>query len=572
MVGYCVLKKFIIAIILLSLTGFFDISACASDLSTETLQNVARVLWMYDYDPSEIPKDIQERLNNPANSTQAFGERMLVRLDDLITNPDSWTSDYSPRHKMFKEYSNNLSPHQAYVMTTQLGPTSSRGYQEIPQTKEFRFPEDDCPQYDYQVGWHFFVGSAFTDSGEEYGVQLMFWRYALLPPAMAQMEGLSDLENQILEMHLAISKAGDRHYRSKPYIIAGTTGLINFSPSPYRYELGRNSIRSLQDDTLFPIKLQAWGVDESGEEPVEIEIDITLHQTKGYVLNGDEGLCPSCGGVGTLYYSVPHLLLDPKTSTLGLNGQKISLSGGKFWYDHQYGSGFMPKGNPRNELIRVASALDVREPDGWDWMMLQFDDGTEMSLSSLHKTENAAFYNQTGINPPGTMIASCWGVYIKENGDYESISGSIEVDRWIQSTIHYEPYLATNTWYPNRVKVMVESAFVPEERRQFYLIPIVETGQQGYFASGSQYSEGAVYLETLAGERIGRGFLESTAYADVRKQALVLCGIPTDEYVMDLLNPVTLTQEQKDEYLAFLKKPENAQQVLDELARCRGLF
>lgn len=119
---------------------------------------------------------------------------------------------------------------------------------------------------------------------------------------------------------------------------------------------------------------------------------------------------------------------------------------------------------------------------------------------------------------------------------------------------------------------MVESAVVPEERRQFYLIPIVETGQQGYFAAGSQYSEGAVYLEKLDGERIGRGFLESTAYADVRKQALVLCGIPTDEYLMDLLNPVILTQEQKDEYLAFLKKPENAQQVLNELARCRGLF
>ena len=51
----------------------------------------------------------------------------------------------------------------------------------------------------------------------------------------------------------------------------------------------------------------------------------------------------------------------------------------------------MPKGNPRNELIRVASALDVREPDGWDWMMLQFDDGTEMSLSSLHKTRMPPF-------------------------------------------------------------------------------------------------------------------------------------------------------------------------------------
>ena len=55
MVGYCVLKKFIVAIIYY-LWLLFVISACASDLSTETLQNVARVLWMYDYDPSNIPK------------------------------------------------------------------------------------------------------------------------------------------------------------------------------------------------------------------------------------------------------------------------------------------------------------------------------------------------------------------------------------------------------------------------------------------------------------------------------------------------------------------------------------
>ena len=94
------------------------------------------------------------------------------------------------------------------------------------------------------------MGSAFTDSGEEYGVQLMFWRYSLLPPAMAQMAGLSDLENQILEMHLAISKAGDKHYRSKPYIVAGTTGLINFSLIP-QVRIGRDSMCSLQDDTLF---------------------------------------------------------------------------------------------------------------------------------------------------------------------------------------------------------------------------------------------------------------------------------------------------------------------------------
>ena len=40
------------------------------------------------------------------------------------------------------------------------------------------------------------------------------------------------------------------------------------------------------------------GVDESGGEPVEIEIDITLHQTKGYVITAMRA-CVQLG-VGTL--------------------------------------------------------------------------------------------------------------------------------------------------------------------------------------------------------------------------------------------------------------------------------
>ena len=266
---------------------------------------------------------------------------------------------------------------------------------------------------------------------------------------------------------------------------------------------------SLQDDTLFPIKLQAWE-GWIGRRASRNEIDITPHQTKGHVLNGDEAVSKLLG-VGTL--TIRHHILLIKTSMI--KWSKSKSSGGKFWYDHQYGVDSCPK-VIREQLIRVASALDVREPDGVI-DVLQFDDGTEMSLSSFTK-RRIRLYNQTEsiLRVPWPLPVG--GIYQK-NGNYESISGSIEVDRWIQSTIHYEPYLATNTWYPNRVKVMVESAVVPEERRQFYLIPIVETGQQGYFASGSQYSEGAVYLETLAGERIGRGFLESTAYADVRKQA-----------------------------------------------------
>ena len=82
-------------------------------------------------------------------------------------------------------------------MTFFLGMDSSKGYKTIPRKADFKIPEDDAPQFDYQLGWHFIVGSCTCSNGKEYGVQFMFWQYALLPPDIAKHFGLSDLENQI---------------------------------------------------------------------------------------------------------------------------------------------------------------------------------------------------------------------------------------------------------------------------------------------------------------------------------------------------------------------------------------
>jgi len=564
-------KGVIVALTTIFLLGCSSTSDTSSVLSLETQLNVARVLWMDSYNPNGIPPNIRQRLNSQINSPEAFGERMLTRLNDLITNPDSCTPNYTPRYETFEEFTTTMSPHEAYVTTILLGPTSSRGYEEVPPSIEFSFPTDDSPNFRDQLGWHFFVGSAFTASGEEYGVELMFWHYALLPIAMAEAAGLSELENQMLELHLAISKVGDRHYRSVPYVVAGTTGLINFSSFPFNYELGNNYIRSINEGTLFPLQLRAWGLDESGASPVEIEIDITLNQTKGYVLEGDRGLSPSCGGVGTIYYSVPNLVIDPNTSSLTLGGQKALLSSGKFWYDHQYGTGFLPPGNPRPAALRAFSNLETPNPGGWDWMMIQFDDNTEITLAALHTTANEAFYEQTGTNPPGTMTAAATGLYIELDGSYESVKGHIEVTEWIKSTVSYSPYLATDAWYPNRVKVVLESAVVPVDKREFFLVPIVQTGQQGFFATGAQYSEGAVYIETADGTKVGRGFLEATGYADLRKQALVLAGMPTDASMIELLNRQSLTAEQTIACELFLLEPENEAKLVEELEQCKGI-
>lgn len=464
----------------------------SAEPDAETKENIAAALWLKEYDPAKIPSEILSRIESEVNSNAAFGERMRWNLTYMLANPDTLTPDYTELYTTFMSYATELTPHQVYGMTNHLGLDSSRGYKDIPRDISFEFPMDDRPQFEYQCGWHFFVGSAFG-GGKEYGVQLMFWTQSILPPERAHSLGLSDIENQMIEVHFAITPAGDKHYRSKPTVVAGTTGLINFSAPPFNYVVGKNYMRSLSNETLFPIELRAWGVDPTGETPVEIEMNIVLKQKKnnGYVLNGDRGLAPSCGGLGTLYYSVPNLSIVSGKSWLKVDGKKARLSKGKFWYDHQWATGFMPAGNTRSEPLRALKNLEKSGPGGWDWLMIQFDDNTEFSLSALHSAENSAFYNQRGENPPGTMVAAVKGNYIDSDGGYYPVNGKMTVSEWVKSTRSYgEQYPATGVWYPNKADIVMADN-LPEKKRNFSMVPIVTTGQQGFFAAGYEYSEGA---------------------------------------------------------------------------------
>jgi len=310
-------------------------------------------------------------------------------------------------------------------------------------------------------------------------------------------------------------------------------------------------------------------MDETEATPVEIEFDLTLEQTKPYFLNGDHGLAPSCGGVGTLYYSVPNLQIDSTASWLRVGDKQETLKGGKLWYDNQYGT----FGNPRSDVLRAMKIQQPSAPAGWDWMAIQFDDNTEIALSALHTEGNIGFYEQTGPNMPGVMTTKAHGSFIKESGKTVKLSNAqIQVVEWIKSTVSYGEYIKSHTWYPNRVEVTLDNtADVPENRRRFNLIPIVNNGQQGFFARGEQYSEGAVYIEATSGERIGRGFLESVGYADGRKQKLLLMEIPQTDKMLQLLEPMQPTEALKEQCYQFLLNPEEAKDLVEALGKCKGL-
>ena len=152
------------------------------------------------------------------------------------------------------------------------------------------------------------------------------------------------------------------------------------------------------------------------------------------------------------------------------------------WYDHQWGSSPSAT-NPRVEVLRAAQNLKEMEPDGWEWIAVMFDDNTEIALSVPKRNVNKDFYMQTGENPPGEMTAEAYGKYMDQSGEYGDITGSILVTEWIRSTVSHGEYEATNTWYPNRVEINIDTEAVPEDRRNFVLIPIVDSGQGGLVRS-----------------------------------------------------------------------------------------
>ncbi|MBA2518468.1 MAG: ATP-binding protein [Chloroflexia bacterium] len=539
-------------------------------LDPETISNIAQALWLPAATVDQFPAEVQQRIMAPANSNAAFGERMRYYLQNLIDYPDSFTPDYTERYQTLIAHAATLSAHQSYVYNNFLGADKTRDYDPIPPRAELRFPQANGMSLGTQTGWYFAVGSARDRAGIEYGIELMFFRSAILPPPIARHHGLSDTENQVLELQLAISVAGERHYQAAPVIIAGTTGLLSFATGAIGATLGRNAFRQLDPATPFPLQIEARGWDQTGSTPVELGLDLTFTTGRDYLLQGVDGCTPCCAGVGTLYYSIPNLELDPNQSTITLDGAEIALSSGSFWFDHQWGNG-LGGGNARSEALRAAAILAPASLGGWDWFMAQFTGNRQLTLAAIHAGDNERFYFQTGPTAPGTMVVPATGKLMDETGAVHELTGTLTVDQWVKSETTPDPalYWPTYAWYPDHWRFDL-TAGAPAALASFTMTPIVAGGQAAFFANGAQYSEGAVILHDAAGTEVGRGFAESVNYADTFLNKLALAGLPVTVDMAAALAPVTPSLVLEAE--SALNAATHRDEIADELGLCVGLF
>lgn len=496
-------------------------------MNTEQIENqhIADALWQNDSELNSTTKN---------NSSEIRAKQMQQYLSWLTKNQQSFNPNYNKRYIELSKNIPSLTAQQAYILRTNfLGRNCSEGFEQIPPKADLQFPRDHHVKYQSQVGWHFFVGSVWAEDGQEYGVELMFFRIALFPPKLAKLFGLTDIENQIVEMQLAISKAGEAHHQADPVVIAGTTGLIDFSKQlPFVYKIGNNSITSTKTDSLFPLKIQTKGWDRAEQQPFELGLDLEVSSNRDILYQGDNGAMPSLAGFGTLYYSIPNLNVKAG-STINYGGKQIKLKKGLMWFDHQWG--FM-SGNPNSKVLRAATNMSKSASTGWDWYMHQFGGNRQTTVFATHSTKLKNFYFQSGPKPPGTMTVSVSGKYMDEQGKLHDVWGELSIDSWAKADKSSNPdlYPVTNVWHPNHWRFKFDQT-VPEDIREFTMEQIVPVAQTNFFANTAQYNEGAVYIKDRNGKNIGRGFAEAVSYADTSNNAYRLLGFDKNKQLIKVL-------------------------------------
>ncbi len=498
-------------------------------IDNNTKRNIAAALWLDEYNEKNIEATLLGKINSDKNSSAQIGSRMRHYIDWLKNHPQNHNPNYQKRYTLLHNLIGDINPQAAYVVAMKfLGQNATQGFEPMPKTSNIEFPRDHAPQLRSQVGWHFFVGSAWDEQGEEYGIELMFFRISLLPPNMANELGISDIENQVVEIQLGISKAGERHYQAEPIVVAGTSGLVDIVPNPLRYTVGKNEIRVGKKDSFFPITVKAQGNDNGQKQAVKLGVELTFTSGREYLYQGDDGCMPCVAGMGTLYYSIPNLVLKPG-STITYKGKKITLKKGTFWFDHQWG--FLG-GNSHSAVLRAANNIGKPMQMGWDWYMAQFVGNRQLTMFASHSPANKNFYFQTGPKPPGTMTVDVAGKYMDANKKLHNTWGTLTIDKWVKSEAspNVVLYPITHTWHPNHWKFTFDKT-LPKDIRNFELHQITPVAQTNYFANGSQYNEGAVYITDPYGKDIGRGFAEAVQYADCTKNMIKLAGF---EYSKEL--------------------------------------
>jgi predicted secreted hydrolase len=314
----------------------------------------------------------------------------------------------------------------------------------------YEFPRDHFSHPQFQTEWWYYTGNVADAEGRRFGFELTFFRQGMEPGKKKQ--GTWDVDHVWLA-HLALTDISGKRFFHTERLNRSGPGLAGAEPG--RIWNGNWQVR-WQGDTL---RMEAVAE--------QFQFEFTLRSRKPPVIHGENGVSQKAAGAGKAshYISLPRLETE---GTITIGERRLAVQG-LAWMDHEFFT---------HQL--------TSEQTGWDWMSLQFDDGSELMLYQLRRKD-------------GSRDPYSGGTVIDAQGRARHLKAAeirMTPVRWWESA-------ATKARYP--VAWQVSAAGL--ELRVETMLDGQELVSRNRFSPS--YWEGAV---RTTGSRSGYGYLEMTGY------------------------------------------------------------
>ncbi len=326
--------------------------------------------------------------------------------------------------------------------------------------RSLQFPRDFGSHPALRTEWWYITGHARSEAGREFGFQLTFFR-SRVDAAQALRSRFA--AKQLIFAHAALTDLEGRVLLHDQRIARAGFGVASASEI--------DTDLQLRDWSLVR---RPAGHYEARLPAGEFALDLHFTPTQPLLLQGDAGLSRKGpdAAQASYYYSVPQLAA---LGRLTLKGRPFEVSG-TAWLDHE-----------------ASEALMHPEAVGWDWIGMNLDDGGALTAFRLRRQDGSALWAGGSLRTrDGTL----------------RVFGNDEVQ--FEPGAHWQSP-RTGARYPVQWRVQTPSG-------SFGVRALLEAQElDSRSSTGAVYWEGVSDLLDARGQRVGRGYLEMTGYAQPLK-------------------------------------------------------
>ena len=320
--------------------------------------------------------------------------------------------------------------------------------------RTLQFPRDFGSHPELRTEWWYITGHAQAGA-REFGFQLTFFRSRV--DATQKMRS-AFAARQLIFAHAAMTDLAGRKLWHDQRIARAGFGVASAAEEDTDVQLRNWTLK--RDATGYTARLPAEG----------FALDLRFTATQPVLLQGKDGLSRKGPEAeqASYYYSEPQLATQGR---LSLQGRNFEVQG-KAWLDHEWSEAYL-------------------HPDasGWDWVGMNLDDGGALMAFRIRRRDGSALW---------------FGGSLREADGSLRVFGADEL-RFEGSQPWTSP--RTRAVYPLRWRIDTPAgAFTVQA-----LLEDQELDSRG--STGAVYWEGLSELRDARGQRIGRGYLEMTGYA-----------------------------------------------------------